>query len=389
MIDTAYGRALTVKLGVMVALFAVAAVNAFYLRPRIVEDSLDGEPTGDLRRRLSTAVRVELALAFAVLLAAAVLILHPTARQLDQAELATATSGAAVVGYEEVQPTPAGVIINLAISPNAVGQNSFRVYLFPRGGGDLGEVLRVRLRFDPPDRSIGSSEIDMDPAGINAYRAVGPFFTASGAWDVHVDVRRADVDDITATFPVGVAAGAVTRGGQFDLPLISGSWLTVIAVVVLVLALVVAVWLTEWPGLPEVTPRLARVGTAAFTVIGGGLLALSLLPAGKASEGGNPIDPTAQSIAIGRSLYTLNCTTCHGDTGRGDGPQVPNLPVAPADFRVHIPYHQDEFFFQVMTNGLGSIMPAFGQGLTEEERWHLLNFLQSEFGADAQQPAGQ
>ncbi len=389
MVDTAYGRALTVKLVVMAALLLAGAVNAFYLRPRIVVESLEGGDTGNLRRRLFAAVRVEFALALAVLLAAAVLILHPTARQLDQAEQAGSSSGAAVVGYEEVQPTPEGVIINLAISPNAVGQNSFRAYLFPQGGGDLGEVLRVRLRFDPPDKSTGSSQVDMETAGINAYRAVGPFFTASGQWAVHVDVRRADVDDVTATFPVAVAAGALTGGGQFDLPLESGSWLTVAAIVILVLALVGAAWMTEWPGLPEVTPRLARVGTAAFTVIGAGLLALSLLPASKAEEGANPIDPTAQSIAIGRSLYTQNCATCHGDTGRGDGPQAPSLPVAPADFRVHIPYHQDEFFFQVMTNGLGTIMPAFGQSLTEDERWHLLNFLQSEFGADAQQPAGQ
>jgi copper transport protein len=386
--DTAYGRALSLKLGVMCLLFAVAAVNAFYLRPRIVDSSVDGDPAPDLTRRLSTAVRIELALGVAVLVAAAVLILHPTARQLDDAEQATPAEGEAVVGYEEVQPTPAGIVVNLAISPNEVGQNSFRVYLFPQGGGDIGEVLRVRLRFDPPD-GTGSSQVDMEPAGTNAYRAVGPFLTTPGGWDVHVDVRRADVDDVSVTFPVGVAAARSVSGGQFDFPLLTGSWLTIAALALLVLALVAIAWLTEWPGLPEATPRLLRVGTAALTVIGVGILVLSLLPESAADEGGNPIPADAQSIAIGRSLYTQNCATCHGDDGRGDGPQAPSLPVAPADFRIHIPYHQDEFFFQVMTNGLGSIMPAFGQSLTEEERWHLLNFLQSEFGADASQPAGQ
>ena len=37
-----------------------------------------------------------------------------------------------------------------------------------------------------------------------------------------------------------------------------------------------------------------------------------------------------------------------------------------------------------MTNGFGNVMPSFGEQLSEEERWHILNFLQSEFGIDAQ-----
>ena len=89
-----------------------------------------------------------------------------------------------------------------------------------------------------------------------------------------------------------------------------------------------------------------------------------------------------KSIAIGRSLYTQSCAVCHGNDGRGDGPQASSLPVTPADFRVHVPYHQDEFFFTVISNGLGEIMPTFGGQLSEEERWHLVNFLKSEFGTE-------
>jgi mono/diheme cytochrome c family protein len=144
--------------------------------------------------------------------------------------------------------------------------------------------------------------------------------------------------------------------------------------------------LAEWPGLAEWSPRVLRIGTASVTVVGVGLLALSLLP--EESEGeGNPIEATEESIAIGRSLYTQNCAVCHGDDGRGDGPQASQLPVMPADFRQHVPYHQDEFFFLVISNGLGDIMPAFGEQLTEEEIWHLVNFLKAEFGADEQPPA--
>jgi putative copper resistance protein D len=125
-----------------------------------------------------------------------------------------------------------------------------------------------------------------------------------------------------------------------------------------------------------------RVGTAALSVVGVGLLVLSFLPEEETASG-NPIEATPQSIAIGRSLYMQNCVQCHGEQGRGDGPQAESLPVQPADFRDHLPYHQDEFFFRVISNGLGTIMPAFSGQLSEEEIWHLLNFLQSEFGSVA------
>jgi len=157
------------------------------------------------------------------------------------------------------------------------------------------------------------------------------------------------------------------------------------------MALLAAIWVSEWPSIPEPSPqvmRLARVGTAMITVLGGGLIVISLLPtAGKAE--GNPIDATPESIAIGRMLYEQNCQSCHGVDGRGDGPLSEDLVVPPADFRQHLPYHTDDIFFSVMTNGLGTIMPGFGEALTEEERWHLLNFLQSEFGVDEQQPESE
>jgi mono/diheme cytochrome c family protein len=246
-------------------------------------------------------------------------------------------------------------------------------------------VLRVRLRFQKQgDEAV--SEIDMEPAGTNAYRAAGPFFNSSGAWTVNVDIRRAEIDDVTAGFPIAVRSSAAETGGQFDYPLTRGGWLAVSGVIVLVLSLLLAVWIAQWPAFPEVAPRLLRVGTAAFSVIGVGLFVLGILPTKETAEG-NPIDSTPESVAIGSQLYQADCQQCHGAEGRGDGPLAPTLPVAPADFRVHLPYHQDDFFFLVMTNGLGSIMPAFGDQLTEDERWHLLNFLKSEFGDDALLPS--
>ncbi len=379
---TAYGRALLVKLGVVVAVLIVAGANALYLRERAIEEPDTTEYGAGIHHWLRRAVWAEAALAIVVLFAAAILFQYPTSRQAEEASQAAeeAAKTQAVVGYEETQPA-GDLLINLTISPNAPGNNSFRVFLFPQGDTEIGDVLRVRLRFQPPSSDLAPSEIEMEPAELTAYGVVGPFITEEGSWTVGVDVRRAGLDDITADFPVPISLSVT--GGQFDQPLSAGGWLTVGAIGLIVLALLIGVWSPSLPELPGPAPRLLRVGTAAFTVIGIGFLAISILPDTTAERTANPA-----SIAAGRVLYTANCQQCHGPDGQGDGPLADSLDLPPADFRVHIPFHQDSFFFNVIQNGLGSIMPGFGSQLTEDETWNLIHFLQSEFGIDAEQPGG-
>jgi cbb3-type cytochrome c oxidase subunit III len=44
-----------------------------------------------------------------------------------------------------------------------------------------------------------------------------------------------------------------------------------------------------------------------------------------------PILGSAQSEDAGRREYVHSCAVCHGDSGRGDGPIVASLRIAPAD----------------------------------------------------------
>lgn len=392
LLDTAYGRALLVKLGILGALLVAAATNAFYLRPRIVEESDEGRPADDLRRRMNAAVRVELLLGVAVLCAAAVLVLYPTSRQIREAEAFEKASTSAIVGFEEQQPTgggPTDIAIDLTVSPNAPGQNSFRAFIFPLGDqaistvpGENGEIIKVQLKFAFHGENSGISSVDMDPVEGNAlaYKAVGPYLGKAGTWDVNAVVRRRGLDDATVTFSVPVTTANI--GGQFDYPFTVGSWLTVSAAALLVLALIAATWVTEWPGIPQIAPRQVRVGVATLSVLGAGLVAISVLPGGGTANG-NPIDSTPQSIAAGQVLYQNNCSRCHGINGDGNGADAPTLPVKPADFRIHIPYHQDDYFFRTIQDGLGTIMPAWKGTLTEEDTWNLINFLHAEFGTNA------
>lgn len=379
--DTAYGRALLLKLGLMLLLLLAAAANAFYLRPRMVQRADAGEGTDELRRRMGIAVRVELGLGLAVLLAAAILVLYPTSQQIRQTQAFAAASTQAIVGYEVTQPTNDGAMaVDFTVTPGTAGFNSFRVFLFSTNGQDLGDVLRVRMKVAYHDEDLGQQFADFEQVtqGLYSYRTTGAFLTRPGKWDVDVVVERRGMDDETVTIPVTAAAAGAALG-QFKYPFVVGSWLSVAMATLMVVGLIGAVWVGEWPGLPEISPRFLRVGTATVTVIGFGVLALSLIPGGGTTTG-NPIPASAQSIAAGHDLYVNNCSVCHGIDGDGKGSGASQLPVHPADFRVHIPYHQDTFFFNVITDGLGTIMPAWSTELSTDDRWNIINYLHSAYG---------
>ena len=79
---------------------------------------------------------------------------------------------------------------------------------------------------------------------------------------MEVDLRRREVDDVSAYFSVPVVgAGAVDADGRFDLPLVAGSWATVGVVGSLVGGLVLWVGVSRWAWLAEVSSSITACGT--------------------------------------------------------------------------------------------------------------------------------
>ncbi len=90
----------------------------------------------------------------------------------------------------------------------------------------------------------------------------------------------------------------------------------------------------------------------------------------------NPVPPTAASVEAGRRLYQAHCAACHGQHGAGDGPGTATLAARPPDLRVHVPMHADGQLFAWVSEGIpGTAMPGFRGRLTDEERWHVVNYL--------------
>ncbi len=97
---------------------------------------------------------------------------------------------------------------------------------------------------------------------------------------------------------------------------------------------------------------------------------------------------TVAELTLGREVFKkMQCALCHGETGAGDGPQVPTLkdasglPVHPRDFNTGLfrGGHTGRDLYLRINNGLpGTPMIPYGDDLLKpEERWALVHYVQS------------
>ena len=92
---------------------------------------------------------------------------------------------------------------------------------------------------------------------------------------------------------------------------------------------------------------------------------------------------TAASVTHGGALFAESCAACHGSTGRGDGPAAAGLLPRPADLTApHTNDHTAGDMFWWLTHGFGRAMPGFGDQLSVEDRWDLINFIRALSAAE-------
>jgi mono/diheme cytochrome c family protein len=89
----------------------------------------------------------------------------------------------------------------------------------------------------------------------------------------------------------------------------------------------------------------------------------------------NPIKATKASIQKGKEIYEKKCALCHGIKGNGNGPASVGLNPKPTNFKdSHGEKMTDGEHFWKITAGRGP-MPSFEKDLTVEERWHVINYI--------------
>lgn len=92
----------------------------------------------------------------------------------------------------------------------------------------------------------------------------------------------------------------------------------------------------------------------------------------------NPITPSELTLKAAKAIYTDECAQCHGEHGKGDGPEAMMHSPAPAnltDARQMNTVTDGEIFYQISEGR--KPMPSFKKRLTEEQRWGLVLFVRS------------
>jgi mono/diheme cytochrome c family protein len=92
----------------------------------------------------------------------------------------------------------------------------------------------------------------------------------------------------------------------------------------------------------------------------------------------NPVQPSVSALTAGRTLYMDKCTQCHGQTGKGDGPDAASYypsPTSLVDAKHMSSVTDGEVFYQISEGR--KPMPAFKKKLSEEQRWQLVLYVRS------------
>ncbi len=98
----------------------------------------------------------------------------------------------------------------------------------------------------------------------------------------------------------------------------------------------------------------------------------------------NPLLPSESILSSARQIYADECAQCHGERGKGDGPEARTHTPLPADLtdaKRMATVTDGEIFYQI-TKGRRP-MPSFKRRLTQDQRWQLVLLVRS-----FSQPAG-
>jgi copper transport protein len=193
LLHTAFGRAVLIKIIILVALVGLGALNRQRSLPRLRAAAASGASPGAVGRVLRTTLRVEVALVTVVLGVTAALVSYPP----------PSTSSAGPFS-KNVRTGP--LEVELTVDPARTGANAVHIYLFRASdGAPFAATKELTLEARLPSKGIGPLSGTVHRAGPGHYVADALTLAPAGTWRVTVTDRVSDFDEYTASFSVPVS----------------------------------------------------------------------------------------------------------------------------------------------------------------------------------------
>ncbi|MBI2830281.1 MAG: copper resistance protein CopC/CopD [Chloroflexi bacterium] len=184
---TPHGVTLLIKMGLIIPLLILGAVNRFWTRPRLAHD---GRALQLLRKTLTA----ETILAVLVILSVGILV------NLEPARQAAARQTQVQSGRLTLQSTTEGVNVKAIIEPGTLGLNLVTIFLTDRSGRPVTNARAVILQLTYLDKDIGSSTESTIDHGSGIWVAHEAFLNVAGNWQASLVIQRPGAFDERTSF---------------------------------------------------------------------------------------------------------------------------------------------------------------------------------------------
>jgi copper transport protein len=192
LLHTAFGRAVLIKVALLLALVGLGAVNRRRVVPAIRRLATAAQAPGSAGRLLRGTLRVEVALVVAVLGVTAALVSYAPPASTASGPFSTTTR----MGPIELEMT---------IDPAMVGANQLHLYLFDaRTGAPYTRTKQLDLQAALPAKHVGPLPATLRKAGPGHYVADTLQLLPGGDWKLTLTDRISDFDQYTTTIAVPV-----------------------------------------------------------------------------------------------------------------------------------------------------------------------------------------
>jgi copper transport protein len=371
-VNSTYGITWLSKMILIVPAFALGGLHHLTLFPHRAGRLREWFSQPRRWANLPSTLRLEVALIVAVLFAAAWLPATPPPEPSQaRREVVIQTQELTVAEYK----------ITLAISPGAVGANSYDVTLTDSLGLPL-VLEEVRLRFSYPASGRYSPPLVLEQADLNLWVGASGDLDQSARWDVLIDFSGPAIQSTRAAFQWSVAREVADPNPRRP------TWLHLLTAFSMVAVVVGGVGpsLYQWGRKAKWDGASLAIGlsssAALVVILVGGMWYFDVNrqrvreQRSTPPEVVNPILADQTSVEQGRWLYQVHCSVCHASDGQGNPPIALNLSRLTPNLPTVLSQQADADLLRLLQNGIVN-RHRYSTDLSDEQHWHLINFLRS------------